>query len=135
MIARVWRGEVAAARADRYYDYLLETGVAECRKTPGNAGVTIWRRAQGETVEFVFTSFWPSMEAVRGFAGAEVEQAVYYPADRDFLVELDPCVRHYEVALASTPTAAGSPSIGSPSSGQSAPAQTGGGQSRAEAGK
>ncbi len=39
MIARTWRGAVPAAKADAYHDYLLETGVPDYEKTPGNRGV------------------------------------------------------------------------------------------------
>ena len=31
------------------------------------------------------------------FAGADYEKAVYYPEDKQFLLELDPHVTHYEV--------------------------------------
>lgn len=38
MIARVWRGWTAASDADRYLDYLEETGLREYRATAGNRG-------------------------------------------------------------------------------------------------
>ena len=44
MIARVWRGSVAAADGDAYAGYLEETGVADYRATPGNRGVHVLRR-------------------------------------------------------------------------------------------
>lgn len=37
-------------------------------------------------------------EAIRGFAGQDVEKAVYYPQDERYLIERDLTVRHYEVA-------------------------------------
>jgi hypothetical protein len=37
------------------------------------------------------------MDAIRTFAGDGVEQAHYYPEDRDYLLELEPTVTHYEV--------------------------------------
>jgi hypothetical protein len=39
MIARIWRGTVRAAEADRYYEYLQKTGLKEYAETPGNRGV------------------------------------------------------------------------------------------------
>jgi hypothetical protein len=38
------------------------------------------------------------MEAVRAFAGENPERSVYYPDDSQFLLEMEPLVRHYEVA-------------------------------------
>jgi heme-degrading monooxygenase HmoA len=103
MIARVWHGVTAEADAERYAAYLEETGGEECRATPGNRGVLVERRVADGRAEFVFTSFWDSMEVIGGFAGEDVERAVYYPRDRGFLLELEPSVRHYEVVSGGPP--------------------------------
>lgn len=47
--------------------------------------------------EFLLISLWDSMEAVRRFAGDDAEKAVYYPADKDYLLTFEPKVAHYEV--------------------------------------
>ena len=97
MIARIWRGVVRAQQADEYYHYLEETGLKEYRQTPGNRGVQVLRRIQGETCEYLLITFWESWEAIRRFAGDQPEKAVYYPRDREFLLELEPNVQHFEV--------------------------------------
>ncbi|HEX6041666.1 hypothetical protein [Longimicrobium sp.] len=97
MIARVWRGETRAADADRYAEYLRRTGLADARATPGNRGVLIQRRVVGDRAEFVFTSFWSSMDDIRGFAGDDVHVARYYPEDREMLLALPPDIDHFEV--------------------------------------
>ena len=97
LIARVCHGVTAAARADEYADYLERTGARECRATPGNRGVYVLRRIKQDRAEFTFISLWDSFEAIRRFAGEDYEKAHYYPEDRDFLVELEPFVDHYEV--------------------------------------
>jgi hypothetical protein len=33
----------------------------------------------------------------RRFAGSDLERAIYYPEDDDFLLEKEPTVTHYEV--------------------------------------
>ena len=48
--------------------------------------------------EFLLISFWESDEASGAFAGNDLERAVYYPKDQEFLLELEPKVTHYEVA-------------------------------------
>jgi heme-degrading monooxygenase HmoA len=71
--------------------------MAECRATPGNVGVEILRRTVGGETHFLFISFWESVDAIRTFAGDDVERAHYYPDDREYLVELEPTVTHYDV--------------------------------------
>ena len=97
LIARVWHGVTDAARADAYTDYLERTGARECRATPGNRGVYVLRRIRQNRAEFTFISLWDSFEAIRRFAGEDYEKARYYPEDRDFLIELEPFVEHYDV--------------------------------------
>jgi heme-degrading monooxygenase HmoA len=97
MIARTWRGLTANDQADEYLAYLRLTGLKEYRETPGNRGVFVLRRTQGERCEVMLVSLWESMDAVRRFAGNSPETAKYYPEDRRFLLEMEPNVRHYEV--------------------------------------
>jgi heme-degrading monooxygenase HmoA len=97
MIARIWRGVTEAAKADEYLDYLQATGVKGTRSTAGNRGVRILRRVADQHAEFLFVSYWDSLDAIRAFAGPDIERAVYYPADKDYLLELEPTVAHYEV--------------------------------------
>jgi heme-degrading monooxygenase HmoA len=106
MIARVWRGITLADKADAYVAYLNETGLKDYAKTPGNRGVTVLRRLRGEHSEIVLISLWESMAAVRAFAGENPERSVYYPEDEDYLLEMEPLVRHYEVADQILPTGA-----------------------------
>lgn len=97
MIARLWRGVVPADKADAYLAYLERTGLADYRATPGNRGVQVLRRIEGDAAEFLLVTWWDSWEAIRRFAGAEPEKARYYPEDAAFLRELEPTVRHFEV--------------------------------------
>lgn len=84
--------------ADRYFEYLQETGVRAYMGTPGNAGVWVLRRTLGERVEFLLLSLWESMEAVRAFS-SDPEKAVFYPEDERYLVEFDRDVKHYDLLL------------------------------------
>ncbi|MGH8623630.1 MAG: antibiotic biosynthesis monooxygenase family protein [Burkholderiales bacterium] len=97
LIARIWHGVTSAARLEEYTDYLYRTGVRECRATPGNRGVYVLRRVKNDRAEFTFVSLWESLDAIRRFAGEDYEKAHYYPEDRDFLLELEPFVEHYDV--------------------------------------
>ena len=69
MIARTWHGVTEAAKADEYLDYLNKTGVAEYRATPGNLGVYVLRRIEGNRAHFLLLTLWESEEAIKRFAG------------------------------------------------------------------
>jgi heme-degrading monooxygenase HmoA len=97
MIARTWHGIVPASRADEYVEYLDRTGIPEYRATPGNLGVYMLRRIEGDRVHFLLLTLWESEEAIKRFAGPDMEKAKYYPEDEDFLLEKEANVTHYEV--------------------------------------
>ncbi len=40
---------------------------------------------------------WESWDAIRRFAGDDIDAAVYYPEDKEYLLTLEPKVIHYEV--------------------------------------
>ena len=96
-VARIWRGRTLAAKADEYEAYLFASGITKVRATPGNLGVTVLRRADGDQTEFLVISIWESLDAVKRFAGADYEKAVILDRDREYLVEVEPTVRHYTV--------------------------------------
>ena len=98
MVARHWRGWTRAADTERYVEYLNETGVPGLAGTPGNAGVHVFHRVEGDRAEFVVLSFWASRDAIRAFAGDDIEVARFYPKDDEFLVERELTCTHYDVA-------------------------------------
>jgi heme-degrading monooxygenase HmoA len=100
MIARLWHGVVPREKADAYHAYLLRTGVPDYRVTPGNQGVYVLRRLEGNQAHFLLVSLWDSLDAIRAFAGAETDRARYYPEDDAYLVAREPTVTHYEVLTA-----------------------------------
>ena len=100
MIARIWHGVTPAAKAEAYYEYLEASGVAEYRRTGGNRGVYVLRKVSGDRADFVLISLWDSFESIRTFAGDDLERARYFPKDREFLLEVEPKVAHYDVLAA-----------------------------------
>ena len=48
-------------------------------------------------------SLWDSLEAVRGFAGDDVDLAVFFPEDDRFLVSRELTVSHYELVIGTDP--------------------------------
>jgi heme-degrading monooxygenase HmoA len=97
MIARIWRGAVRRSNADEYAAYIVDTGLADYRRTPGNRGAWMLRRDVGELTEFLTFTLWDSLDAIKEFAGEDYATAVFYPEDDRYLVERDEQCAHYEV--------------------------------------
>jgi heme-degrading monooxygenase HmoA len=97
MIARTWHGVVRAGDAAAYAAYIRDTGLAAYIATPGNRGAHLLYRIDGDRAEVLTVSLWDSLDAVRGFAGDDVERAVFYPEDDRFLIERDLTTAHWEV--------------------------------------
>ncbi len=96
MIARLWRGATRAADAEAYVRYLEGTGLKDYRETPGNLGAFVLWRVVGDRAEFLTLSLWESREAIKGFAGDDIDRAVFYPEDDRFLIDRDLTVTHFE---------------------------------------
>jgi heme-degrading monooxygenase HmoA len=99
VVAREWRGRVAPARADEYYQYLRQ-GVTKIRSIPGSLGVEVMRRDEAGAVEYVVISYWESRKAIEAYAGPDIEKPHHLPRDREFLLELPTRVLHYNVTYA-----------------------------------
>jgi heme-degrading monooxygenase HmoA len=96
MIARMWRGVVRTGDAEEYARYIEDTGMKEYAETAGNQGAWMLRRDDGDRAEIITFSLWDSLESIKGFAGEDIEAAVYYPEDDRFLIERGG-ITHYEV--------------------------------------
>jgi len=97
MVWRLWRGLTKATRAAAYLEHLqLETFPA-IRKLPGFIGASILQRSLPDGVEFLVVTQWQSLEAIRAFAGANIEVAVVPQRVRDMMIEYDAIARHYDV--------------------------------------
>lgn len=97
MVARRWRGVIPTTKAQEYTEYLERTGVRDYKATPGNRGVFVLRRIEGDRAYFEIFTLWDSLDAIRAFAGDEVERARYYPGADDYLIDREPTVDHFEV--------------------------------------
>lgn len=97
MIARIWHGTTDAVKANDYLEFLNKTGIPDYRSTNGNLGAYVLRRIENDKVHFLTLSFWESLDAIKTFAGEDYERARYYPQDKEFLLEFEPTVQHYEL--------------------------------------
>jgi heme-degrading monooxygenase HmoA len=101
MIARTWRGWVSTERAVAYVEYISATGLRGYQNTPGNMGAQMWTRDLGDgRTEVMTISWWSSRADIEGFAGQNIDVAVFYPEDDDYLIDRETTVTHYDVVRA-----------------------------------
>jgi heme-degrading monooxygenase HmoA len=65
----------------------------------GYGGAMLLERAVPDAVEIIVITFWQSVDAIRGFAGDDLEGAVVAEEAAALLTQFDRRVRHYEVAV------------------------------------
>lgn len=100
MIVRLWKGRVPIAKAEEYRRYQEEVGPPNYAKVPGVRQIYMLGRDLGDEYEVAMLTFWDSLEAIRGFAGAPIDRARYYDRDFSFLIDPPETVDHYEVLTA-----------------------------------
>jgi heme-degrading monooxygenase HmoA len=97
MIIREWRGRANSTKAEAYPKHFREKVISELRHVPGFVGAQLGRRHLDDKIEFLVLTRWRSMDAIRAFAGVDVEKAVVEPGAVAALIDFDGRVRHYEV--------------------------------------
>jgi antibiotic biosynthesis monooxygenase (ABM) superfamily enzyme len=97
VIARVWRGATLAEHGEEYAAYLEEAAMRNAREIPGARGTLVLRRERAGYAEFETILLFDTLEHVKGFAGDDLELAVFFEKDEQYLVERELEVRHYEV--------------------------------------
>ena len=98
-VARLWHGRVAQAKGDEYFEYLKESGIKKMEALPGNLGAQVFRRDENGVADFTVISYWESREAIKSWAGADIEKTRYLDRDKEYLLELEPNVKHFDVLL------------------------------------
>jgi len=99
VIARIWHGRTLTSKADEYYAYLREAGINKIEAIEGNLGAQVFRRTEDKATEFTVISYWESQDAIRKFAGDDIEKTHFLPKDPQYLLELERKVKHFEVLL------------------------------------
>jgi heme-degrading monooxygenase HmoA len=97
MITRMWHGRVPTSKAKAYREFVVARAIPDYQSVAGNISVHVLERTEGEITHFITLTFWKDLESIKAFAGEHVEAAKYYPEDKDFLLEFEQTVVHYEV--------------------------------------
>lgn len=98
-VARMWHGRVPVAKAEEYTTYITEAGLNKIRKINGNLGLQMFRRTENNVTESYVISYWKSRDAIRNFAGNDIEKASFLPKDREYLINPELRVKHFDVVV------------------------------------
>ena len=97
MVARVWHGRTPLDKAEEYRQYLFDVGVKKIATLPGNRGVQMMVAKNADQGEFMVISYWDSVDAIKGYAGADYTKVHDLPRDKDFLIDKESLVRHFDL--------------------------------------
>ena len=97
MIIRTWRARAARAQLDDYPEHFRFQVLPTLKAIKGFLGASLLRRDRPDEVEFLVLTRWTSLDAIRAFAGENLNQAVVEPEAAIALLSYDPTVRHYEI--------------------------------------
>jgi heme-degrading monooxygenase HmoA len=99
MIGRVWRATATAAGAEAYRQHFTESVLPALQHLDGHRGAYLFRRDADGQVELEVMTLWDSLDAIRSFAGADIETAVVEPEARAALMDFDRTVSHRTVVV------------------------------------
>ena len=97
MILRVWRARSVGAGVARYRCHFENSVLPELEALSGFQGATLSQRPVGDAVELKVETRWASLDAIRTFAGEDIETAIVAAEAREVLIDYDERVAHYEI--------------------------------------
>jgi len=97
MIARIWQGKTKIEHLDEYTEFMEARAIPDYKKTVGFVKLTFMRRTDNKFAYFNLITFWESIDAIKNFAGSDIEKAKYYIEDKTYLLDFPEKVLHYEV--------------------------------------
>lgn len=98
-IVRHWSARTTEAQLPKYLEHFSKNVLPELRSVSGFLGVTVSVRPSTNEAEILVETSWRSLDAIRAFAGADIEAAVVAPEAAALLIDYDRRVRHTEVAI------------------------------------
>jgi heme-degrading monooxygenase HmoA len=100
VISRHWKGIAKPDQAEAYVRHLTTETFPRLATMAGFVRASILKRAVGRGTEFQIVTVWESIDAIRAFAGEDVEVAVVPEVAQEMMLEYDTSVTHYEVVEA-----------------------------------
>lgn len=99
MIARLWSDRATVANAPLYAEHFRTHVLPSLRALAGYRGTMLLERQTGDVVEITVLTKWASLDAVRAFAGEDVEHAVVAAEAARVLIDFDLRARHEDLVI------------------------------------
>ena len=99
MIERHWKGVAKRERAKEYIAHLQNETFKQIAAIPGFISAKILERDTEEGVEFLIITEWQNIDAIKRFAGSNIEIAVVPELVQGIMLIYDKNVRHYKIDL------------------------------------
>ena len=97
MIERVWSARTTRDGAQQYAEHFRRVVLPELEVIAGYRGARLMEREQDGGIEVVVVTRWQTLDAIRAFAGDELDHAVVHDAAAALLTDYDRRVRHFGV--------------------------------------
>ena len=97
MIERMWSGRTTRDGAIQYADHFRRVVVPALAAINGYRGARLLEREVDGIIEVLVVTRWHSFEAIRAFAGDELDRAVVDDEAAPLFSDYDPKVRHFGV--------------------------------------
>jgi len=97
VIVRAWHATATAKGADAYREHFTHSVLPELQSIDGYQGAYLLRRGHDGHIELQVLTLWYSLEAIKRFAGANLDNAVVEPEAQAALATYDATVTHYTV--------------------------------------
>jgi uncharacterized protein YciI len=98
-ILRRWTARTTESQLPKYLDHLSKNVLPELRRIPGYLAANVSLRQLAGDVEVLVETTWRSLDAIRSFAGPDLEAAVVAPEAAALLSSFDRRATHSEIAL------------------------------------
>ena len=98
-ILRRWSARTSEAQLPKYLEHFSTNVLPELRRVPGYLEATVSLRRLESEIEILVETMWRSLEAIRNFAGPDLEAAVVADQAAALLINFDRRVRHLEITI------------------------------------
>jgi heme-degrading monooxygenase HmoA len=99
VIARFWSAQTTPVHARDYEHHFKTQVVPTLQQVAGYVGSMLLKRTTADASELTVITWWVSLEAIRAFAGADLERAVVGNEALPLLARFDRRVRHFELVM------------------------------------
>ena len=98
-VLRQWTARTSKEQWPRYRAYFSRKVLPDLRAVDGFLSATLFVRHTGADVEILVETSWRSLDAIRSFAGPDVNASVVSAEAIAMLTEFDGHARHFEAAV------------------------------------